>query len=216
MLVQTLAGDSFNANCYLVASETSRRCLVIDPGVQAERILAAVREGGFSVAWIVLTHAHVDHCSGLAPLREATGAPFAAYQADDPAAPPPAPHLIIPGLSFTPFRLPFAPDRRLNDGEVLIMDDVELTVLHTPGHSADSICLHGHGVVFSGDTLMRGKIGAVLPGLFPGYDHGRLLDSIHRILLPLADETIVYPGHGRATTIGEERAHNPMLGREER
>jgi glyoxylase-like metal-dependent hydrolase (beta-lactamase superfamily II) len=99
----------------------------------------------------------------------------------------------------------------LKDGDVVSVDDVQLTVLHTPGHSADSLCFLGPGVVFSGDTLMRRKIGVALPGLFSGHDHHQLRESIQNKLLSLPDNTIVYPGHGATTTIGEERQLNPML-----
>lgn len=210
MLVETVQGESFAANCYIVASETSRRGLLIDPGVQAERILEAIEILRVTPVIIVLTHAHIDHCSALGTIKEKTGALFAACATDVNQAAP-APRLIIPGLSFTPFQLPFTPDRQLNHGDTLTVDDICLTVLHTPGHSADSLCLVGHGAVFTGDTLMRGRIGASLPGLFPGYDHRQLLESIHRIILDLPDATIVYPGHGSATTIGKERLRVPPL-----
>jgi len=93
------------------------------------------------------------------------------------------------------------------DGDTIDIDDLQFSVLYTPGHSSDSISLWGHGVVFSGDTLFRRGIGATLPG----HDHKQLKQSIHEKLLTLPDETIVYPGHGAATTIGEERRLNPKL-----
>jgi len=210
MLVHPLESDSFAANCYLVASETTHRGFIIDPGVKAERILAAVDELKWSIVAIALTHAHLDHFSGLDIVRATTKAPFAAFgSADSPA--PAQPRLIIPGLTFTPYRLPFPPDRALKDGDILGVDDLQLTVLHVPGHSADSLCFYGHGVVFSGDTLLRRAIGKALPGLFPGHDHRQLLASIRQKLLTLPDDTIVYPGHGAPTTIGEEKRLNPML-----
>ncbi len=210
MLVETLPGASFAANCYIVASETTRRGLVIDPGVQAERIVETIKALQITPVYIVLTHAHIDHCSALVIVKESTGALFAACISRTDQAPP-VPRLIIPGLSFTPFQLPFTPDRLLKHGDTLAVDDICLTVLHTPGHSADSLCLSGHGVIFTGDTLMRGRIGESLPGLLPGYDHRQLLESIHHIVLNLPDETIVYPGHGSATTIGKERLRVPPM-----
>jgi glyoxylase-like metal-dependent hydrolase (beta-lactamase superfamily II) len=210
MLVETLQGESFAANCYIVASETTRRGLVIDPGVKADRIAETIKEHQITPVYIVLTHAHIDHCSALGIVKETTGALFAGF-ASNPAQSSPAPRLFIPGLTFTPFQLPFSPDRLLQHGDTLIVDDICLTVLHTPGHSSDSICLAGHGALFSGDTLMRGQIGASLPGLLPGYDHRQLLESIHHIILNLPDDTIVYPGHGSATTIGKERLRVPPM-----
>jgi len=210
MLVRMLAGDSFAANCYIVASEATRRGLIIDPGVQAERITETVAELNLSISCIALTHAHIDHFSALDIIRKTYNAPFAACGGDTSQTSP-QPRLIIPGLTFTPFQLPFPPDRVLKDGDVLTVDDIQLTILHTPGHSSDSLCFWGHGVVFSGDTLLRRTIGAALPGLFSGHDHRQLRDSIQHKLLSLPDDTIVYPGHGAATTIGEERRLNPML-----
>lgn len=210
MRVTILAGDAFAANCYLIASATTRRALLLDPGVQAERILAAVEELGLSIDCIVLTHAHIDHCSALATVRATLEAPVAAFAVGDhPPAAKPRP--VLPGLTFVPYRLPFPPDIELKEGDAVRVGDVHLTVLHTPGHSADSLCLWGHGAVFTGDTLFKGKIGATLPGLLPGYDHRQLLRSIERKLLPLPDATVVYPGHGATTTIGTERISNPML-----
>lgn len=210
MLVTILAGDAFAANCYLIASATTRRALLLDPGVQSDRILAAMEELGLSIDRIVLTHAHIDHCIALAAIRRATLAPLAVY--DDSDNPPSAkPQPALPGLTFIPHRLPFPPDIKLKEGDVVRVDDVHLAVLHTPGHTTDSLCLWSHGAVFTGDTLFKGKIGATLPGLLPSYDHRQLLHSIEHKLLTLPDETIVYPGHGSPTTIGAEQKRNQML-----
>jgi glyoxylase-like metal-dependent hydrolase (beta-lactamase superfamily II) len=107
--------------------------------------------------------------------------------------------------------LPIKPEILLKDGDTIDIEDLHFSVLHTPGHSSDSVSFWGHGVVFSGDTLFRRGIGAALPGLFPGYDHTQLKESIHEKLMTLPDDTIVYPGHGAPTTIGEERLLNPAL-----
>lgn len=204
MIIKLLEGDSFLANCYIVASATTRRAMVIDPGVQAERILATMEELDLSLAYIALTHTHLDHVSAFDSIQKKTKALFIAHNADTttPSADPP---LVIPGLTFTPYQFPFKPDRTLKDNDIVELDDLSFTVLHTPGHSADSVCYYGHGVLFSGDTLLKGKIGTVLPGLFPGHDHQQLKKSIIEKLMPLPDETLVYPGHGATTTIGAER-----------
>lgn len=210
MLVETLQGESFAANCYIIASETTRRGLIIDPGVKADRIAETIKAQQITPVYIVLTHAHIDHCSALAIVKETTGALFAGF-ASDPDHTSPVPRLFIPGLTFTPYQLPFSPDLLLQHGDTLTVDDICLTVLHTPGHSSDSLCLAGNGALFSGDTLMRGQIGTSLPGLLPGYDRRQLLESIHHIILNLPDETIVYPGHGSTTTIGKERLRVPPM-----
>ena len=204
MIIKILEGDNFLANCYIVASATTRRAMVIDPGVQAARILATMEELDLSLAFIALTHTHLDHVSAFDSIRKDTEALFIAHSAD-PETPSADPPLVIPGLTFTPFQFPYKPDRELKDNDIVELDELSFTVLHTPGHSADSVCYYGHGVLFSGDTLLKGKIGTVLPGLFPGHDHQQLKKSLAEKLMSLPDDTLVYPGHGAPTTIGEER-----------
>ena len=210
MIVKVLEGNLLAANCYIVASETTRRGMIIDPGVKAKFITDAVEGLNISVSFIVLTHVHIDHFSALDTVKNATKAQLAAFDTSTIKAPPKVSQ-VTKGLVFVPFKLPFQPDILLNDGDTIDIDDLHFSVLYTPGHSSDSVSFFGHGVVFSGDTLFRRGIGVTLPGLFPGHDHKQLKESIHEKLLILPDDTIVYPGHGAATTIGEERRLNRML-----
>jgi len=210
MIVKVLEGDSFAANCYIVASETTRHGMIIDPGVKAKHILEAVTELNISVSVIALTHVHIDHFSALDIVKNDTKAQLAVYDTGNINAPP-KPSQFTKGLVFVPFVLPIKPDILLKDGDTIDIDDLHFSVLYTPGHSSDSISFCGHGVVFSGDTLFRRGIGVTLPGLYPGHDHKQLKKVIRDKLLTLPDDTIVYPGHGAATTIGEERRLNPML-----
>jgi len=210
MIVKVLEGNLLAANCYIVASETTRRGMIIDPGVKAKYITEAVEELNISVSFIALTHVHIDHFSALDTVKNTTKAQLAVFDTGNLKAPPKVSQ-VTKELVFVPFVLPFPPDILLNDGDAIDIDDLHFSVLHTPGHSSDSVSFWGHGVVFSGDTLFRRGIGINLPGLFPGHDHKQLKKSIHEKLLTLPDNTIVYPGHGAATTIGEERRLNPML-----
>jgi hydroxyacylglutathione hydrolase len=210
MIVKVLEGNLLAANCYIVASETTRRGMIIDPGVKAKYITEAVEELNISVSFIALTHVHIDHFSALDTVKNTTKAQLAVFDTGNLKAPPKVSQ-VTKELVFVPFVLPFPPDILLNDGDAIDIDDLHFSVLHTPGHSSDSVSFWGHGVVFSGDTLFRRGIGVNLPGLFPGHDHKQLKKSIHEKLLTLPDDTIVYPGHGAATTIGEERRLNPML-----
>jgi glyoxylase-like metal-dependent hydrolase (beta-lactamase superfamily II) len=210
MIVKVLEGNSLAANCYIVASEMTRRGMIIDPGVRAKRISEAVEELNISVFLIALTHVHIDHFSALDTIKNETKAPLAVYDTVNIKAPP-KPSQFTKGLVFVPFELPIKPDILLKDGDTIDIDDLHFSVLYIPGHSSDSVSFWGHGVVFSGDTLFRRGIGITLPGLYPGHDHKQLKKSIHEKLLTLPDDTIVYPGHGAATTIGEERRLNPML-----
>jgi hydroxyacylglutathione hydrolase len=210
MIVKMLEGDSIAANCYIVASETTKRGMIIDPGVKAKYISDAVEELNISVSLIVLTHVHIDHFSALDTVLKNTKARLAVFDTVNIKASPKISQ-IAKGFVFIPFELPFQPDILLKDGDAIDIDDLHFTVLHTPGHSSDGISFSGHGVVFSGDTLFRRRIGVLIPGFYPGHDHKQLRESIREKLLTLPDETIVYPGHGAATTIGEERRLNPML-----
>jgi glyoxylase-like metal-dependent hydrolase (beta-lactamase superfamily II) len=210
MIVKVLEGNLFAANCYIVASETTRRGMIIDPGVKAKHITEAVEELNISVSFIVLTHVHIDHFSALDTVKNNTKAQLAVFDTSTIKAPPKVSQ-VTKGLVFIPFELPIRPDILLNDGDTIDIDDLHFSVLYTPGHSSDSVSFFGNGVVFSGDTLFRRRIGVTLPGLYPGYDDKQLKDSIHEKLLTLPDDTIVYPGHGAATTIGEERRLNRML-----
>ena len=184
--------------------------MIIDPGVKAKHISDALEELNVSVSFIALTHVHLDHFSALDIVMNTTKAQLAVFDKGSIKTPP-EPHQGIKGLPFIPFELPIKPDILLKDGDTIDIDDLHFSVLYTPGHSSDSVSFWGHGVVFSGDTLYRRGIGVALPGLFPGHDHNQLKKSIHEKLLILPDDTIVYPGHGAATTIGEERRLNPML-----
>jgi hydroxyacylglutathione hydrolase len=210
MIVKVLEGNSLAANCYIVASETTGRSMIIDPGVKAERISEAMEEMNVSVSFIALTHVHIDHFSALDIVKNTTKAQLAVFDTGT-IKEPVKPRREIKGLQFVPFELPIKPDILLKDGDTIDIDDLHFSVLYTPGHSADSVSFWGHSVVFSGDTLFRRGIGATLPGLFPGHDHTQLKESIHAKLLTLPDDTIVYPGHGASTTIGEERLLNPAL-----
>jgi glyoxylase-like metal-dependent hydrolase (beta-lactamase superfamily II) len=210
MIVKLIEGNPLAANCYIVASETTGRGMIIDPGVKAEHISEAMGELNISVSLIALTHVHIDHFSALDIVKNTTKAPLAAFDTATIKTPV-KPRREIKGLHFVPFELPIKPEILLKDGDSIDIDDLHFSVLYTPGHSSDSVSFWGHGVVFSGDTLFRRGIGITLPGLYAGHDHAQLRESIHEKLLTLPDDTIVYPGHGAPTTIGEERLLNPAL-----
>ncbi len=205
MIVETLEVGPFTTNCYIVGSESGREGMIIDPGGEAKRILKRVSDLKLDIKFILLTHGHMDHVGALMEVKEATGADIAAHT-DDAKTLSDGSLSVLLGIS--PPALP-PPDRLLEDGDkIAIGDGLHFMVLHTPGHSPGSICLLGEGVVFSGDTLFNYGIGrADLPGGNPS----QLMDSINSKLMVLADETIVYPGHGPKTTIGAERRGNPFL-----
>jgi len=206
MIFRTLEVMPFGTNCYLVASEQTRDGMVIDPAGDAPRILSNIRELGLKIGLIVATHTHPDHIGAIGPIIESTGASFAVHAAE-------AETLKSDDFSrfaaIDPnFKQPPPPDRLLKDGDFLVVGDLKFQVLHTPGHSAGGICLVGYGVVFSGDSLFNMGIGRT-DG--PGGDYNQLISSIRTKLLVLPEQTVVLPGHGPRTTIGQELRSNPFL-----
>ncbi|HWA40008.1 MAG TPA: MBL fold metallo-hydrolase [Gemmatimonadales bacterium] len=202
--VVTVPNGRYLENCYLVADPVAERCVVIDPGEDPDPILAALRHRGWQVEGIWLTHGHMDHVLGVPAVREMTGAPIWLHP-DDRFLYETAPQ--FGPMPWEQVRLP-APDHPLAHGQRVPVGALAFEVRHTPGHSPGSVCFVGHGLAFVGDVLFAGSVGRTD---LPGGDHQTLIDSIARELLTLPDATVAYPGHGRATTIGVERATNPFL-----
>jgi hydroxyacylglutathione hydrolase len=207
MIVKMLVVGPFATNCYVVGSSSTKEGMIIDPGAEAETILGTVRQMGLSISLIVITHAHMDHVGALYSVKAKTNAEFAIHEAEKGFVLS-SPMRMLTSVGLTPFKAPPKPDRLLKDGDSIDIGDLHFEVLYTPGHSSGGISLSGHGVVFSGDTLFNFGIGRTD---FPGCSHERLMKSIREKLMVLPDETIVYPGHGPSTTIGNERRGNPFL-----
>lgn len=195
-------------NCYVAADPASGACVVVDPGAEPDRILGAVREAAGAqtrVGAIVLTHAHFDHVGAVAELRARTGARVWLHADDAPLYRAAADQARAFGWSFP---APPEPDERLTDGGRLAVGGLAFRVRHAPGHSPGHVVLVGAGTAFVGDCVFAGSIGRTD---LPGGDGRTLLRSIARAILSLPDETVLYPGHGPATTVGRERATNPFL-----
>jgi hydroxyacylglutathione hydrolase len=207
VLVTGFPAGGFAANCYVVAPAPAAECVIIDPGQDAEpgieEILARHRLKPIAV---LLTHGHIDHVWSVAPVCGAKNVPAYIHPDDRELLTDPAKGIgqqIAPGLTFT------EPDdvRELTDGTLIALAGLEFTVSHTPGHTRGSVTFGGQETLFSGDLLFAGSIGRTD---LPGGDDAQMRDSLARTML-LPDETIVLPGHGPRTTIGEERATNPFL-----
>ena len=182
-----------------------REAMVIDPGGNVRDILDTLRREQLKFVAIVATHAHFDHLLALDEVRAQTRAPFLIHA--DEAQCWRTRQMGARFFGFT-MRQPAPADRLLREGDDVRAGSVALKVLHTPGHSPGGMCLLDDQCVFVGDTLFQGGIGRVD---LPGGDYATLMRSIRDKLLTLPDDTIVYPGHGDATTIGEERQLNPFL-----
>ncbi len=203
MILKKLEVGPFASNCYIVGAESAKEGMIVDPGAEAEKILKSVRELKLDIKLIVLTHGHIDHINALSKVKAGTGAEVAIH-ADDAGLLKEPPMNLMFGFS----QQSLAPNRLLKGGDSIDFGDMRFLVLHTPGHSQGSICLLGHGVVFSGDTLFNYGIGRYD---LPGGSYSQLMDSLHTKLMVLPDDTIVYPGHGPDTTIGDERQGNSFL-----
>lgn len=206
LAVRTLVVGQLGTNCYLASCEETRDALVIDPGDDADVILGAIEQDGLRVRLIVDTHAHFDHVTANAAIQKATGAPIAIGKLDAGALSRP---VQIAGLLMMGAASPPA-NHLLEDGEEIVIGKEALRVLFTPGHTPGGISLYyaPRPLVFSGDTLFRMGVGRTD---FWGGDHRALIRSIRTRLFTLPDDTIVYPGHGPATTIGEEKRTNPFV-----
>jgi glyoxylase-like metal-dependent hydrolase (beta-lactamase superfamily II) len=205
MLIKTLMVGPLQVNCYIAACEKTRKAAVIDPGGDGERILKVIEGAGLQLEMIINTHGHFDHLGGNQLLVERTGAQLLIHEGDLPLLRRAADHAAAYGLPAVPSP---EPSRTLEDGEKLPLGELDLEVIHVPGHSPGGICLLAEGHLFSGDALFAASIGRTD---LPGGDHNTLIEGIRRRLLVLPDETVVHPGHGPDTTIGREKAVNPFL-----
>jgi hydroxyacylglutathione hydrolase len=224
VLVKGFPAGSFAANCYLVAPAAGEECVIIDPGEDAgPGIDELAREFRLKPVAVLLTHGHLDHVWSVAPVCGARDVPAYIHPADRELLTDPA-----RGFSLSPGQELFGgltlaePDdvRVLDDGEVLRLAGLDVTVDHAPGHTPGSVTFRlpddgtdeatggTQAVMFSGDLLFAGSIGRTD---LPGGDTQTIMQSLARVCLPLPDATVVLPGHGPQTTIGAERAANPFL-----
>jgi glyoxylase-like metal-dependent hydrolase (beta-lactamase superfamily II) len=204
--VEMLTVGAIAENCFLLRKQGSDRVLVVDPGEEAERILAAAKEMG-EVEAILLTHCHFDHIGAVAPLAAATGAPVYCPEIEVPVLADIMAY--VPWEGFGPYES-YDADETVAGGETLELAGLELDVIFTPGHSPGHVTysVRGEDALFSGDVLFQGSVGRVD---LPGGDGPTLMRSIGTLLDTHADETVVHPGHMGVTTLGAERASNPFL-----
>jgi hydroxyacylglutathione hydrolase len=207
MIHEILPVGPLQCNCSVIGDESTREAIVIDPGDNIDQILGLIKKHNLQVKQIVITHAHIDHVGGAAKLRAATGAPILLNQND---------YALLKMLDVqaawigmpTPGKVEI--DGSIGPSDIVKAGPIEAQVIHTPGHTEGSICLYFpiENKLIAGDTLFAGSIGRTD---LPGGSYEKILRSLHDRVLALPDDTIVIPGHGPSTTIGEERESNPFL-----
>jgi len=207
MIHEILPVGPLQCNCSVIGDEATHEAMVIDPGDDINDVLALIRKHNLEVKQIVITHAHIDHVGGAMKLRAATGAPILLNQND---------YALLKMLDAQAAWIGMASpgkveiDRSISTGDAVAAGSHSASILHTPGHTEGSICLYfeAEKKLIAGDTLFAGSIGRTD---LPGGSMQKIMRSLHDTVLALPDETVVIPGHGELTTIGEERESNPFL-----
>jgi hydroxyacylglutathione hydrolase len=207
MIHEILPVGPLQCNCSVIGDETSREAMVIDPGDDVEDVLALIRKHRLQVKQIVITHAHIDHVGGAMKLRAATGAPILLNQNDLALL-----RMLDVQAAWVGMASPgkVVIDHNLGEANTVKAGSLTADVIHTPGHTEGSVCLYfpAEKKLVAGDTLFAGSIGRTD---LPGGSFDKIIRSLHEKVLALPDETVVVPGHGPLTTIGEERESNPFL-----
>lgn len=207
MIHEILPVGLLQCNCSIIGDESTHEGMVIDPGDDISAVVAIAEKHHLRIKQIVITHAHIDHVGGAMKLRALTGAPILLNQND---------YALLKMLDVqatwigvpTPEKVEI--DRSVTTGETISVGAHTAQVLHTPGHTEGSICLYFESdkKLIAGDTLFAGSIGRTD---LPGGSMQKMMRSLRETVLALPDETVVVPGHGELTTIGEERESNPFL-----
>jgi len=199
----------FQQNCSVLVCDETARAAIVDPGGDLDRIVAALDDTGGTAEKILLTHGHIDHCGGARALARQLGVPVEGPQRADEFW---IAQLARQGAEFgLEAAEPFTPDRWLEGGDTVRFGNVELEVLHCPGHTPGHVVFFDRGrrLAWVGDVLFKGSIGRTD---FPRGDYAALIDSIRGRLWPLGDDVTFIPGHGPASTFGAERRTNPFVG----
>jgi hydroxyacylglutathione hydrolase len=204
MIVTQVTVGAFQENCYLVRDPHTNALAIVDPGSEPETIIAAVEETGGRPEVIWITHAHVDHIGAIAALKRKWNIPVWLHPNDEPLYRIGGRQAELYGI---PYEEPPAPDQAFAEGQKVRLGELELDVMHAPGHAPGHVVIHGYGNALVGDCLFAGSIGRTdLPFSNPS----QLEESLKKIVA-LPPETVVHPGHGDTTTIGEEKISNPFL-----
>ncbi len=207
MIHEVIAVGPLQCNCSVIGDESTREAMVVDPGDNIDEILKIIARHQLTVKHIVITHGHIDHIGGAMKLKAATGAAIHMNEGDEMQV-----RMLPMQAAWVGMDSPgkVSIDQHTKDADRIKVGGIEATVLHTPGHTEGSSCLYfpAQQMLIAGDTLFAGSIGRTD---LPGGNFDKLMGSLHGPLMALPDEVVVIPGHGPATTIGEERETNPFV-----
>jgi len=200
MEIKKIVAGIYQANCYIIMDKNTSEAVVLDPGGDVDDIVKIIKRIGAKVKYILLTHGHIDHTSGVAGLKAVTNAVVCISQKDN--------DLITAGEYLFGPLIKGGADKLLKDGDIIKVSDLEFTCIDTPGHTPGGMSFLIENHAFTGDTLFAGSIGRTD---FAGGDFNTIITSIKSKLLCLAGDTVIHPGHGEYSTINNEKLNNPFL-----